>query len=84
MTRHPIGCLCKVYGLKRSTELNGRVVTIIGYHDEEGWHETDARAEEEVVSVIHVSNLRRVDGLHANTVTSWEHCPFQPEREVVT
>ena len=60
MNRLHIGARCIVHGLKNSTELNGRVVTILAFGDTDGWFDTDARADEEVVSVIHERNLRLI------------------------
>lgn len=88
MTRYPIGTRCVIVqhyvpGVQGTpTQFVGRTCVVVEGEPDSGYdYVVEIDGEKGEWDAVHQS-LRPIDGLPANTVTSWESCPFQPEREV--
>lgn len=89
MSALKVGDVCVIFGLFRSTELNGTICTIKGPY----YGPTMCRSTQQILppeecywtdassGVISAENLRRIDDDSPNAMTTWEKCAWQPNKQ---
>lgn len=96
MTRYPIGTRCVIVAAPVNQKVIGKECIIVGHHNTttttHPFYKKPCDYKVEINGEVAPwpftyfecthEQLRPIDDRPANTVTSWESCPFQPEREV--